>query len=539
MGRRSNRRAPQPPISRIKTIPMHWLSAATNGQLISVPNKPNLYFMPMKTPLSVQMCQTLSISPSWTAQDAILKAKSLLKQENMKFHAINVSATNEVALPQEWEALHTTYNRIQINKDFSSSSIDQFCDSVNNALDGAGEQTLVCLVYSGCGLNRVGFSIAAYLTKYGQMSLQEALKSCDTSVAKIIFKQKPLDVLCEVFSHDNISHGSPPEWLNSDEKISPIGDVPLPLEKYNAMKKLSKKPVTGDERDKVLALLTQAAAGEWNMSKANVPSFTYTQWKDIHMNEIHATTHLCTFVPRGNNAFIVVSEENVVYYVDLAANVWALKIRATCETPAVASCIIIEEKKRAVFLTTDILLLGKMKLNEHFLEERLSYLAYEFTDKLTPEDKKEVYAMQFVFRPMAKISNAGKLKKDLSTLFCKCDGIAFYETSDSPGKAIFLPITPSVILQFCYNGNEKAILYAIQGETNVPIAIYKLPSQKMTGLDGRTNRFEYKLSSNEWNPVAIGHNEQPSTVEEMQYMIDSLTTKLPYDEIFQEFEKKK
>lgn len=533
-GRRGN----PPTVVRIKNIPMHWLSCARHGEPIKLTTNKSIIFIPMKSPLPNKQCQNLLINPSWTIEDTIAFAKTTIQEEdNYKIHVINVSATSELISPQEWERFGCSYSRVQINKDYKIESIDQFCKSINS-IEIPDNFKLICLIYSGCGLNRVGFCITAYLSQFGGKSLQESLDICDSSLPRMIFRSKPLNVLCEYFNEQPMITGPPPSFLSNDDKIYPIGDVPLPLDKYQALKKISSKnSLTDVEKAQVIDLLNKSADESWARSEANIPYCTYNFWQAHDVFEIRSNSHLCTFEPRGTRGFIIVSENKSVCFVDINGKVVLLdKINVMCQVPAVASCYLIELRNQAVFLMTDILLLGEKKLNNQYLKDRLSYLAYEFTEKLAG-DKKQSYPIQFIFRPMCKPCHVGKLKKDLPKLFVKCDGISFIETDAPPGRALFLPINPSAVLRFSYNGNNLAVLYASSKKKLIPITILQLDNPKMNGLDGRTSRFEYNASTNEWVPVSIGKNEQPSSIEYINSMIIFQNSKVSHDAIFHELQK--
>ncbi|OHS94126.1 hypothetical protein TRFO_39697 [Tritrichomonas foetus] len=579
--RRSGRRPPAPPpLQHFNGIPLRWLSCPNNGQAIHVESKPNLYFVPMKTPLPELFANSLRLQSPWTPAKCIAKATRLVNVENPHFHAINVAEQHEIIFKDVWESIGVTYSRVPVSKEYNTESLDAFCECVNKVLEecdiengnngqssnpsgennnesnqqknqdsssdkladsGAssnGGKKVVFLVYCGCGLNRVGFCIAGYLAKFCGISLHDAFKKCDESSPRLIYIQRPIDKLCSLFGIESFHHGPAPEWIRLDEKVGPVGEIPLPLEKYNAIKKVSKKAATPEEKAEVFKLLSEAV-NDPKVAEGVFPTFHTTLWNSHSpsLNELRKRPHLITFEPRGIKAFIVVTSDEHVFVIDALCNVTEVKARAKCHAPAVASCILIEEKKRAIFLTTDLLVLGPLKVAYLPLMDRLSYLSHSFTKKLKSEPN-EQYALQFVFRPMSHLSNASRLRKDIPNLFAKCEGLSFYDCEGTPGESLFLPISSSVVLQFDYNGNDKAILYA-RGEKDTlePVGIYRSPNPKYNGLDGRTNRFEFDNEKHEWNPVAVGHNDPPATTEEVTVMIGFLNTNISYDDIFQELDK--
>ncbi|OHS97269.1 hypothetical protein TRFO_09546 [Tritrichomonas foetus] len=552
--RRFGRRAPAPsPVSRLKSVPHRWLSCPNHGLPIHVETRPNLYFIPMKTPLTEHIANSLNQVSMWTPPSAISKAKQLVKTTPCHFLAINVAQHHEVITEQDWQAVGANYARCGVPKDYNSSSIDSFCKIINNELDKVKNETLVCLVYCGCGLNRSGFCIAAYLTRHCNIILTNSLKMLDESSPRLIYLQKPLDVLSSTFQTSSLIHGAAPDWVKIDEKIGPIGDIPLPLEKFNAIKKVSKKPASSEEKIEILSILADATSvmaensgklGRFEKTsfegkEFEFPSYNSTLWNNKSFELLRNKPFLMTFEPRGVRVFIIVNQESLVFLVDPHYNVWELKVRANCQVPAVACAYLVEEKKRCVLLTTDLYVLGKVNLcTTYSLTDRLAHLSHSFTSKLKFDSLDQQYLLSFVFRPMTKLVNASKLRKDLSNLFVKCDGISFHEIEGNPLESIFLPINPSFILQFDYNGNDKAILYA-RGENShlEPVGVYIAKSPKYNGFDGRTNRFEYDKDKHVWIPIAVGHNDPPSTTEEVQTLLSFLQTNISYDNIFKELDK--
>ncbi|OHT09555.1 hypothetical protein TRFO_21512 [Tritrichomonas foetus] len=527
------------PVSPSKSIPHRWLSCPNHGHIIHLDSVPNLYFIPMKSPLSDTIATSLRQTSSWTIRSAIAKAKSLVKNQELQLLAVNVSAKHEVVTQVDWESQGALYGRVEIPSDYSSSAVDQFSQLIFEKLENAEKEgkVLVSMVYCGCGLNRVGFIISAFLAKNGGLSLSEALKKCDESSPRLIYRQKPLDVLADIFNTTPQIHGPAPEWVKLGEKVGSIGDIPLPLEKFNAIKKVSKKQASNDEKIDVLSLLADAV-NDPSVNDGNFPIFNSTLWNSQSFSLLRSKPHYITFEPRGVRVFIVVLNDSRTFIVDANCLVWELKVKARCQAPAVASAYLVEEKKRAVILTTDLFLLGQVNLTNYSLNDRLAFLAHSFTNKLKMEPQEQQYMLHFVFRPMTKLSNSSKLRKDIESLFVKCDGLSFHEIDGEPMKALFLPIHPTLILQFEYNGNDKAILYA-RGENSQldPVGIYIAPSPKYNGFDGRTNRFQFDHDKHEWVPVAVGHNDPPATSEEVKELFSFFSTNISYDSIIKELDK--
>ncbi|KAH0789277.1 mRNA-capping enzyme-like isoform X2 [Histomonas meleagridis] len=533
--KRSGRRSiVAPPLSRAKSIPTRWLSCPEFGQPITIPQNTNLIFIPMKTPLPESYSEALGPRYEWTVPKAIEKVQSLVSPPNPHFHAINVSHKNEIITEDDWSAHNITYSRVSISKEYKPESIDVFCQIIGDKLNETTDGTLLCLLYCGSGLNRIGFCLSAILTKEYGFSLKDSLQICDESSPRLIYKQRPLDVLCEYFREGIISHGPAPEWVKTDTRPGPIGDIPLPLEKFNTLSKISKKNFTLDEKYEVLKILASATTVNWLKTSESFPVMNTTVWNPQSLIEIQTNVHLCTFEPRGERLFLIVTGDSNVYVVEPSMIVTPIRVRSKCEVPAVVSCVLIEEKKsRPVFLLTDILLYGSLQTYKLPLKDRLSYLANEFA--LDTSDIKDS-GVQFIFRPMAEVSNASKLRRDLNSLFVKSDGISFFNCHEEAGKSLFLPIKPSFVFQFVYNGNDRAVLYA---RNNIPIGIYKAPNSKYNGMDDRTNRFIFDIDKNEWLPITVGNNNLPSTIEEVRAVLtfQQNNNSAMIDKIFSQLDK--
>jgi hypothetical protein len=182
--------------------------------------------------------------------------------------------------------------------------------------------------------------------------------------------------------------------------------------------------------------------------------------------------------------------------------------------PFVASCYFIEEKLRCVVLLTDLVKYRDLVTEVTSLEERQSLFARQVCRKVIFNGGND-YDMHFCCRPLTKFRNVAKFTSDLLKLLVKSDGIIF----QSNEQAIFLPIEPFVIVQFECNGAGKAILLATarQGHDEpAPVAIYNLETPKFVGLNRRTSRFEFEPTHGEWIPVSLGHDDLPSTVQEVE-----------------------
>ncbi|OHT04056.1 hypothetical protein TRFO_28490 [Tritrichomonas foetus] len=567
------------------SVPMNWLSCPSYGDLIQSPGHPEITFLPIKTPLPINFFESLPASVRWTVSDAVNQARSKINNtaaKNVKIIAINVSASNEAVTKEEWESVGAIYYRIPIKKDFDSSFVDTFCETLNNEIsqlniqnneklnenkenlnenkenlnenneklsennenlnESKDEQndnlnnSILCMLYSGRGQNRVWFSIYSYFLKCFNQNFDEIVRTDN------FYNQKALDSLCDIFHAEKREAIAKPDWLVNlqDERSISIGEVPLPLEKYKGIKKISRKEILGTEANLVKSLLP-----------ASRPIY---QWDSHSLDELLSLPFQCTFDARGLQTFIVATKENSVFLVDSRKGVWLLRARIHHgQMPLVASCVLVEEQRRCVVLLTDLLRYGEIINENSDIELRLSILANKVIKKLRTENN-STYLLQFVYRPMAHVSDASKLKKDLPSLFAKCDGLLFY----GHDKIIRLPLTPSVVLQFDYNGNDKAFLLASESpksteSTNsstpdsslesakngklVPVGIYTVMNKKLLGMDRRTSRFEYDVEKETWSAIALGQDDVPSTVEDVNNLIKFKKLNVSVDMILKELEK--
>ena len=493
------------------SVPMNWLSCPESGNLIPCPNHPKLNFLPIKTPLPVKFFENLPETVRWTVNDAVELARSKCPMSTIL--TINVSASNEAVSREEWVSAGVEYFWVPITKDFDVESVDMFCDVVNKEIEK--NENIICLLFSGRGQNRVRFSIYSYFLKCCQQKFEDIVKRED------FYNQKALDALSKLFEKERIEAVEKPAWLANlqDERSISIGEVPLPLEKYKGIKKISRKEIVNNDADMVKALLP--------------PKKPLYQWDNSSLEEVLNAPFQCTFDARGLQTYIVATKESSVYLVDSRNRVWLLRARIHHgHLPLVASCIIVEEQRRCVILLTDLHKYGDLINENSSMEDRLATLAHKVIKKLRTENN-STYLLQFVYRPMAHVSDASKLKKDLPILFAKSDGLLFYGND----KVIRLPLTPSVILQFDYNGNDKAFLLARDpnGEL-VPVGIYIVTNKKLLGMDRRTSRFEFDIKNQVWTAIALGQDDVPSTVEEVNNMIRFKRLNVSVDDILKKLE---
>lgn len=600
--RRANKRANnQFPISHFKCIPHNWLSVIESGIPLTIPAQNPFYFIPMKTPLPEFLTKSLKQVSPWTPAKAITNAKNLLRiNTNFHFLAINVSQSNEMVLEEDWKDVGASYARCPVSKSFEQNSIDTFCDIINKELTKINNnEALVCLVYSGCGHNRVGFCITSYLTRTCNVELSDALKRVDKSSPRLIHKQDPLDRLSTVFKTSPQIHGPPPEGVRQDEDIPEIGKTNLPFEKYNGLKKISKNILHKEEKLKVLSILAKAC-NDQSILDGYFPVIEKKYWSEESFTDLQNEEYLMTFEPRGLRCFVVVNAESQVFLVVPVLNINAnysnyniasSNMNTRCRTEvhelkaksnlkpnptAVAVAYLIEEKKRAVIMTTDLLYIYDSSVVSMRLHDRLGLLFSRLNKYLKPDynlinnaantnatdqqaqqqqqqQVQQQYQVFFMFRPMTPLIYARKLYKDLSSFFVNCDGISFSPVNHEPLSSIYMPVNPSVILLFDYNGNDKAILYARYDEkisdgngepTPISERTYPLKpisilstakNPKLIALDRRTSRFELDKKK-EWQPTTIGHNDPPTTTSELKSLNKFLKTNPSYENILKEVE---
>jgi hypothetical protein len=493
-----------------KTIPLNWLSCARHGQLIQSPTDPNAIFLPMKTPLPERFNQALGPS-KWTISEVKATVSLLSPASHFQLVAVNVSSASQVVGQPDWESAGIEYVRFPVPHSYEKSFLDGFIAFVDSR---AAIGPSLFLVYCGKGLTRVSFCIAGYLGRampIGDAILQHGLT---------FYKQKPLDVL----NPQPPSQALPtPDFLDFVESRIAIGQIPLNLEKYKVIKHIARKEASPEDGDIVCSYLPQQS------QRARI-------WSASSLNELRRSRFLCSFEPRALKSYLVALTERSVFFIDSRRRVWLLHAHAPgCATPFVANCYFVEGKRRCVVLMTDLVKYGDLITEATTLEERQSLLARQVCRKMQFDGSND-YDMQFCYRPLTKLRNVAKLRSDLPKLFVKSDGIIF----QSNEQALFLPIEPSVILQVEYNGAGKAILLATAKHGHdepEPVAIYNLENPKFVGLNRRTSRFEFEPTRRGWVPVSLGHDDLPSTVQEVEEIVTFLKSRLNLDSTIEAISK--
>jgi hypothetical protein len=480
-----------------KQIPASWLSCPKYGALISHPQNPSITLLPMKTPLPEAFSAVLG-EFQWTVSDVHAYITSVVDDiSSFRIVAINVASSNQVVTERDWESVGVKYVRVPVKPKYPKAALDQFIATCN---EEATAGRVLFLVYSGKGLTRVSFCIAGYLA--GSLSLAEAI----TDLRLPFFKAQPLTVLSEsVFPGEQMAPEEKPDFLEFDEAKIQIWQVPLTLEKFKGVKKIARKEIKGDEVGHVMSFLPQT----WQQ---------HTLWNSGSMDQLRRGNYVCSFEPQAMKGYIVATSEKSVFLVDSRNRIWLLRAHAAgCRVPIVAYCYFVEDQRRAVALLCDLHRYGDKVTPETPLEQRLSVLSRTLCRKLL-FDSGSTYECSFMYRPMARLRYAARLKKDCPLLFTRSVAIVFYSDEGS----ISLPIEPSLVLQFEYNGAGKAILLAAADDNSqelLPVSIYMIRNPKYIVLNKRTSRFEFVAQKNEWQPVTLGHDDAPATVREVQDLV--------------------
>ena len=92
---------------RSRSIPRLWLTCPTMGQPISNEAKPNLFFIPMKTPLKESVMHSLNSTQQWTPAKAVEFARQRVPNVS-SFLAINVAQKHEIVNEEDWAAVNAS-----------------------------------------------------------------------------------------------------------------------------------------------------------------------------------------------------------------------------------------------------------------------------------------------------------------------------------------------------------------------------------------------------------------------------------------------
>jgi hypothetical protein len=497
-----------------KMVPANWLSCPTHGQLVQSPIDPNAKFLPMKAPLPDSFSKVLG-ALKWTIADVKALGLSLSGLFPWQLVAVNVSSSPQVLGQRDWESAGIKYTRCPVKRSYERACLDQFIGCVDSL---AGTGPSLFLVYSGKGLSRVSYCIAGYLGRV--MQVADAI----TQFGLNFYKQKPLDILTDVvYLQAQVQPLPHPAFLDFEDCRIAIGQIPLTLESYKAIKRVARKEVTSEDGGVICSHLPEQP-------------FRPQMWNASSLDELRRSRFLCSFEARGAKSYLVATNEKNVFLVDSRRRVWLLRVHAPgCAIPLVAACYFIEEKHRCVVLLTDLVKYGNLVTEATTLDERQSLLARHVCRKMQFDGAND-YDMMIFYRPLTKLRNVAKLRSDMPKLFVKSDGIIF----QSNEQAIFLPIEPSVLLQLEYNGAGKAILLAAarKGEEELtPVALYNLENSKFIGLNRRTSRFEFEAARNEWIPIALGNDDEPATVQEVDDLVTFLKSGLNLDSTIEAISK--
>jgi hypothetical protein len=231
-----------------KMIPANWLSCAPHGPLIQSPSDPNAKFLPIKTPLPEHFNRALG-SSKWSITDVKATIASLGLASHSELVAVNVSSAMQVVGQLDWESAGVKYVRFPVKRSYDKLCLDPFITFVDSQ---AAIGPSLFLIYSGKGLNRVSYCLAGYLGR--TMPIGDAISNFGLN----FYKQKPLSVLTEViYPQPPVQSLTPPDFLEFDDGPLAIGQIPLSLEKYKGIKRVSP--------------FKRAASDTWHSSASRAP----------------------------------------------------------------------------------------------------------------------------------------------------------------------------------------------------------------------------------------------------------------------------
>jgi len=510
-------------------IPKRWISCARISKPIKTPVYPNLTLYSMKAPLPSQMSEALGEKESWS----VLDVKGIIKASpNAVIRAVNVSSKHEYS-DDEWIKIDVNLTRIPIEKEYGETSAKQFCDCIEEVLKSNENNEIIILVYCGCGVNRSGFCIVNFLAMLGQMSINDAYRQYIDSHCSF-GGQKAIKMLEKQFSTE-LEKVSQPEFYAEDFKPIPIGEIPLKLDNYITWKKFIKSDAETSDKDEVLKILFDSLPDSWPVdSESKSVQVPTTIWNHDSIGGIATGEYMCTFSTRNNLGFLVILDKNRVFTVTSTMDIHLLPVTCTCKFPTVAVCMWYAEKKRETCLLQDILLYDGSIISEQKLHQRQLCLYNDVVKSIKSDP-----SLQIVYRPLTELSNIKRLRNDLPNLFCRPDGISLVPCNAPAGSEIILPIDPTVLLKFDYNGNNTAVLISrgADGIHDQPVGLCRFTESKMKGLDGRISRFKFDDSIKSWVPFLIGDSDPATSAEEVKALLQFIDMKINIEDTLSSIEE--
>lgn len=518
-------------------IPMFWLSVPKISKPFTFESTPNLIVFSLKSPCLD--CKDIKIgeSFSWSVND--LKEHIEKLYPNSKIVVVGTSSNSPVS-DDQWKDAGFEVAEVNIGKEYKEASIDDFQNLCDDFIAKNEGSTCCVLLHSQIGINRPGFLITGLLCKKEKMKIEDAFKLFADNHGFGIYDKEAVNSLSDIFQTSTIKAAE--QSFVDDGKQYPPGDTNAEIERALNWRRFTRKEMKDEDKEKIIEKVKSALPSDWPM-KDEYPTLSSEYWNDSSLETIKDGKYLVSFEPRGRKSFLVALDANHVYAITPNMTVYSTQASfsdssASPKLPFVAICTWVEEHLRISAIMTDILMVGGTPVYDKPLLERQKVLHKDITKRLRSEmSKNEVCKLVFTYRPFTTLKNTKKLVGDFDKLCSKPESLVFAPMDQPAGHTITLDVTPTVLLNFVYNGGKKALLTAFDTDHNVPVAVYDLPTPKHNAFDGYQTRFRFE--NGKLVPIAMikqaKAGETVASQEEFNHFMELSLNPIKYDDIFNEF----
>lgn len=539
----------------INLLPPFWINFPKMGQPIRIPDKPNIFLVPIKTPLPIDYSFS-DYENQWTIEWAAVEAAAAIgeRREHTIVYSFELTPYGDLISEQDCESVDISHFYLPIAEE-PEKSLNFFVKKISE-LPSPGYPHII-LISCHNGYNRTGYLIAGYFMKKMQLSSRAAAFLFSKKHPPGIFSQEMIDRLNELspgdqqatvsetpsyiqpflFENDPSAVGfttdkSPNFVLNGGQLVDDPRKVNELSELLNSVipKKGRFTRISVDHNNnEFLPMAFLWDQERYNKLKSNLK---IDPLKDLKI----------TFNPYGSHVFLIIDNiQNDGFFISFGVNQFYF-FRAVIEPdvprPIVCLGIYTSRNNDPILFLTDVLVYGEFYMEITDFDQRLNCIWHYILPKIKilspfqPKDESETFEdfslLKIAFRPVTKLKLAQALINDIrNTNFTfdgiPCNGLTIINTNYPVGAFVFAPLMPTLNLLFIMNTPKRAYLYARSSKNELtPLLFYQIENQRAASLNRQVIRV--KLIKNKQAisllPISICKNKLCDTVSYARDLID-------------------
>ncbi|OHT11831.1 hypothetical protein TRFO_18630 [Tritrichomonas foetus] len=525
-------------------IPRFWLSKHNScGDLIKIPGDDEIYFIPMKSPLSKRLNQLFPKDKRWCVSEVMKTVGEKIKSVggNWLFSHIELCSEQDPVPKAEWEEEHITHYYCPITREYKTDHLSHFYSVIEPM--GKDYKTLY-MVSCNNGHDRCGVAISMYLALKHDMFLSTAYYQhfkqrrwpgiySNTAAEFLELQQKkddPKKIKCavrldefEIKNDDGVSESK--LKIQHQPGFTHFGCESIDI---------SKKKVVADSYSD---LLTRYVGEGFERSKTNTPKQRIEFWnEETSLEDIKKHAYRCTFTPYGSLIFVMAVEKDTLVFNYGMNKFWTTKATIECPVPFICTAFAVETSKNLEIYLSDLLCFADQSQEGVDLDVRITKIYFEILPKIT----KIKADIKLKYRPLGRMTDAKRLAEMHNNMYSQYGftmrGLSFLPRNSMPGRSLFLPLSYHVHLKFIMNATDIAVLYARSddGSMLVPCKYFEF-KERYGGLHDRIIRFRVNREK-KWQAIAICKHELPDYISFVENTTKALKLQPKINEIVETIE---